>query len=150
MHSSTFPSGSAAYTSAMYGIPMGFMNEHERVTAAEALEKVPVFLNRLHVYSGGKPVYLDQFLFTDNTVGYEHNAQLRDDEKSLYLEGVVPILKNSTMGYGIWTYRDYGDNKLFNAQFALGADGWRFSGGSYIMEDENGKSAMIPSGGNIY
>ena len=150
MHSSTFPSGSAAYTSAMYGIPMGFMNEHERVTAAEALEKVPVFLNRLHVYSGGKPVYLDQFLFTDNTVGYEYNAQLRDDEKSLYLEGVAPILKNSTMGYGIWTYRDYGDNKLFNAQFALGMDGWRFSGGSCIVEDENGKSAMIPSGGNIY
>lgn len=150
MHSSTFPSGNAAYTSAMYGIPMGFMNEHERVTAAEALEKVPVFLNRLHVYSGGKPVYLDQFLFTDNTVGYEHNAQLRDDEKALYLEGVAPILKNSTMGYGIWTYRDYGDNKLFNAQFALGTDGWRFSGGSYIVEDESGKSAMIPSGGNIY
>ena len=150
MHSSTFPSGSAAYTSAMYGIPMGFMNEHERVTAAEALEKIPVFLNRLHVYSGGKPVYLDQFLFTDNTVGYEHNAQLRDDEKSLYLEGVAPILKDSTMGYGIWTYRDYGDNKLFNAQFALGMEGWRFSGGSYIAEDETGKSAMIPSGGNIY
>ena len=150
MHSSTFPSGSAAYTSAMYGIPMGFMNEHERVTAAEALEKMPVFLNRLHVYSGGKPVYLDQFLFTDNTVGYEHNAQLRDDEKSLYLDGVAPILENSTMGYGIWTYRDYGDNKLFNAQFALGMDGWRFSGGSYIAEDETGKSAMIPSGGNIY
>lgn len=150
MHTSTFPSGSASYTSAMYSIPMGFMNEYERVTAEEALEKVPVFLNRLHVYSGGKPVYLDQFLFTDNTVGYEHNAQLRDDEKALYLEGVAPILKNSTMGYGIWTYRDYGDNKLFNAQFALGMDGWRFSGGSCIREDENGRSAMIPSGGNIY
>ena len=150
MHTSTFPCGSAAYTSAMYSIPMGFVNEYERVTAAEALEKAPVFLNRLHVYSGGKPVYLDQFLFTDNTVGYEHNAQLRDDEKAPYLEGVVPILKNMTMGYGIWTYRDYGDNKLYNAQFALGSEGWRFSGGSFIEEDENGKSAMIPSGGNIY
>ena len=29
-------------------------------------------------------------------------------------------------------------------------EGWRFSGGSYIAEDETGKSAMIPSGGNIY
>lgn len=150
MHTSTYPSGSAAYTSAMYSVPMGFINEYERVTAAQVLEKLPVFLNRLHVYSGGKPVYLDQFLFTDNTVGFEHNAQLRDDEKALYLESVAPILKASTMGYGIWTYRDYGDNKLFNAQFALGTEGWRFSGGSYIEEDENGKFAMIPSGGNIY
>ena len=150
MHSSTFPSGSAAYTSAMYGIPMGFMNEHERVTAAEALEKVPVFLNRLHVYSGGKPVYLDQFLFTDNTVGYEHNAQLRDDEKSLYLEGVVPILKNSTMGYGIWTYRDYGDNKLYNAQFGLGQEGWRFSGGSSVVRRGKTRQAKIPGGAGIF
>ena len=150
MHSSTFPCGSAAYTSAMYSVPMGFANEYERVTAEEVLEKVPVFLNRLRVYSGGKPVYLDQFLFTDNTVGYEHNAQLRDDEKSLYLEGVAPILKDMTMGYGIWTYRDYGDNKLYNAQFALGSEGWRFSGGSWVREDEDGRSAMIPSGGNIY
>ena len=93
MHSSTFPSGSAAYTSAMYGIPMGFMNEHERVTAAEALEKIPVFLNRLHVYSGGKPVYLDQFLFTDNTVGYEHNAQLRMMRNHCTWMALLPFLK---------------------------------------------------------
>ena len=65
-------------------------------------------------------------------------------------KALLPFLKDSTMGYGIWTYRDYGDNKLFNAQFALGMEGWRFSGGSYIAEDETGKSAMIPSGGNIY
>ena len=35
MHSSTFPSGNAAYTSTMYSVPMGFLNEHERVTADE-------------------------------------------------------------------------------------------------------------------
>ena len=150
MHSSTFPSGNAAYTSAMYGLPMGFLNEHERVTAEEALEKIPVFLNRLHVYSGGKPVYLDQFLFTDNTVGFEYNAQLQDDQKALYLEGVAPILKNMTMGYGIWTYRDYGDNKLFNAQFALGQEGWRFSGGSTVAEQDGNRAAIIPGGGSIY
>ena len=68
---------------------------------------------------------MDQFLFTDNTVGFEHNAQLRDDQKALYLEGVVPVLKNMTMGYGIWTYRDYGDNKLYNAPFGLRQEGWR-------------------------
>lgn len=150
MHSSTFPSGSAAYTSVMYGLPMGFLNEHERVTAEEALEKVPVFLNRLHVYSGGKPIYIDQFLFTDNTVGFEYNAQLRDDQKALYLEGIVPILKNMTMGYGIWTYRDYGDNKLYNAQFGLGQEGWRFSGGSSVIERDGSSQAFIPGGGSIY
>ena len=101
MHTSTYPCGSAAYTSAMYSVPMGFENKNERVSAAEALEKAPVFFNRLRVYSGGKPAYIDQLLFTDNTIGYEHNAQLQDDQKALYLEGLAPILKNMTMGYGL-------------------------------------------------
>ncbi len=150
MHSSTFPCGDAAYTSTMYSVPMGFLNEHERVTAEEVLEKLPVFMNRLHVYSGGKPVYIDQFLFTDNTVGYEHNAQLMDDQKALFLEKAAPVLKSMTMGYGIWTYRDYGDNKLYNAQFGLGQEGWRFSGGSSVVTRDSTRQAMIPGGAGIY
>lgn len=149
-HFSTFPSGSASYTSAMYSVPMGFPNESERVTANEALEKAPVFFNMLHAYSGGKPVYLDQFLFTDNTVGFEHNAQLKDEEKALYLNGMAPVLKSMTMGYGIWTYRDYGDNKLYNSQFALGDTGWRCSGGSSVVKGRNGNEAVLPHGGRIY
>ena len=150
MHSSTFPSGNAAYTSTMYSVPMGFLNEHERVTADEVLEKLPVFMNRLHVYGGGKPVYIDQFLFTDNTVGYEHNAQLMDDQKALFLEKAAPVLKSMTMGYGIWTYRDYGDNKLYNAQFGLGQEGWRFSGGSSVVRRGKTRQAKIPGGAGIF
>ena len=149
MHTSTYPCGSAAYTRAMYSVPMGFENKNERVSAAEALEKAPVFFNRLRVYSGGKPAYIDQLLFTDNTIGYEHNAQLQDDQKALYLEGLAPILKNMTMGYGIWTYRDYGDNKLFNAQFALGSEGWMLSGGSYLTEWEGSKALLLLEGGSV-
>lgn len=149
MHTSTFPCGNAAYVSAMYSVPMGFINENERITAAEAVEKAPIFFNRLNVYSGGKPAYIDQFLFTDNTIGFEHNAQLRDDEKSLYLESMAPVLKTMTMGYGIWTYRDYGDNKLFNAQFALGTDGWRLSGGSSLVEWEGSNVVVLPKGSSV-
>lgn len=150
MHSSTFPSGSAAYTSTMYSIPMGFENQYERVSAKDALEKFPIFMDRLHAYSGGKPVYIDQFLFTDNTVGFEHNAQLLDDEKALYLEEMAPVLKTMTMGYGIWTYRDYGDNKLYNAQFGLGKNGWSFTGQSSVVEKDGTSQAMLMDGARIY
>ncbi len=150
MHTSTYPCQNAEYVSAMYSVPMGFVNENERISAEEALEKAPILFNRLRVYSGGKPAYIDQFLFTDNTIGYEHNAQLRDDQKGLYLEGIAPILKNMTMGYGIWTYRDYGDNKLFNSQFGLGAEGWRLSGGSSLAEWEGSNAVLLPSGGSLW
>lgn len=62
---------------------------------------------------------MDQFLFTDNTPGFEQNAKLTESEKSAYLDGVADIFKAKTLGYAIWTYRDYGDNKLYNPQFAL-------------------------------
>ena len=91
------------------------------------------------------------FLFTDNTVGYEHNAQLMDDQKALFLEKAAPVLKSMTMGYGIWTYRDYGDNKLYNAQFGLGQEGWRFSGGSSVVRRGKTRQAKIPGGaGDVY
>lgn len=150
MHSSTFSNGSAAYTSTMYSIPMGFVNQYERVTAGQALAQLPVFMNRLHTLNGGKPIYIDQFLFTDNTMGFEHNAQLLDDQKIPYLEGLAPILKTMTMGYGIWTYRDYGDNKLYNSQFGLGRNGWHFTGQSQVVEKNGSNQAMLMDGGEIY
>ena len=54
-----------------------------------------------------------------------------------------------TIGYGVWTYRDYGDNKLYNPQFALGLRGWKVTGESYIEEGKNGKEAVLPSGSSI-
>lgn len=150
MHSSTFPSGDAAYTSTMYSIPMGYANQHERVTADDALSKLPELMNRLKTYNGGKPIYIDQFLFTDNTAGFEYNAQLQEDQKAPYLEGVVPLLKSMTMGYGIWTYRDYGDNKLYNSQFGLGQKGWHFKGQSSVVEKDGTNQAMLEAGSGIY
>lgn len=149
MHISTYPCGSASYTSTMFGIPMGFANEYERVTAQEAVEKAPVFFNRLRVYSGGKPVYVDQFLFTDNTVGFEHNAQLLDGEKEAYLDQMAGVLSSMTMGYGIWTYRDYGDNKLYNAQFGLDLDGWEAYGTDCVEEENGNHMARIAPGGRL-
>ena len=48
------------------------------------------------------------------------------EEKPLYLDMAPGFLKPLTMGYGIWTYRDYGDNKVFNSQFA-----WERRAGSF-------------------
>ena len=148
-HWNTFGCGDASYTGIMYSVPMGFANAGEKVTAEEALKKAPVLLNQVRAYNGNKPVYVDQFLFTDNTVGFEQNAQLEESEKTAYLNGMGEIFRKYTMGYGIWTYRDYGDNKLYNPQFALGLRGWKSFGGSYVAEGDEGKEAVLPSGSRI-
>lgn len=149
MHSDTFACEDASYSSAMYSIPMGQANNYERITAEEAVAMAPMILGNIHNFNNGKGLYIDQFLFTDNTVGFEHNAQLLEEEKELYLAGIVPVLKNMSMGYGIWTYRDYGDNKLYNAQFGLGAAEWTFTGGGKVEERGGSMAAVLPSGASV-
>ena len=149
MHSDTFACENASYSSTMYSIPMGQANQYERITAAQAVDMAPWMLGNIHNYNNGKGLYIDQFLFTDNTVGFEHNAQLLDEEKPVYLEAIVPVLKNMSMGYGIWTYRDYGDNKLYNAQFALGDKEWTFTGSGRVEERGGSMAAVLPSGVSV-
>ncbi len=149
LHAETFDCQNASYSSTMYSIPMGMENQFERVTAQQALDMAPRILGNILNYNDGKPIYIDQFLFTDNTIGFEHNAQLQDEEKAPYLMGMAPILKNMTMGYGIWTYRNYCDNKLYNSQFGLGAAEWNMMGGSSIVERGGSNEAAIPGGGSI-
>ncbi len=149
LHSDTFACGSSSFSSAMYSIPMGQVNNFERITAGEAVDMAPMILGNVHNFNNGKGLYIDQFLFTDNTVGFEHNAQLLEEEKALYLEEIVPVLKNMSMGYGIWTYRDYGDNKLYNSQFGLGAAEWTFTGGGKVEERGGSMAAVLPSGASV-
>ncbi len=148
-HDSTFPCGSSGFSSAMYSVCMGFESNGQEVSAAQAITNAGRTLDRLSAASGGKKLYLDQFLFTDNTPGFEQNAKLAESEKNAYLDGIADVFKAKTMGYGIWTYRDYGDNKLYNPQFALDKQGWTFSGGSYIENRNGNKMAAVPSSGKI-
>ena len=149
-HQSTFSCGQSPFTSAMYSVSMGQEGKHQ-LTAKDALSQLPGQLERLRRLNGGKPVYLDQFLFTDNTPGFEQNPRLLDSEKAEFLEKAAPVLREHAMGYGIWTYRDYCNNKLFNSQFALGTEGWR-AYGVRVEEETDGKKnrrAVLSSGATL-
>ena len=126
-HSDTFSCVDSDFTATMYGIPMGFENVGEQVGYNEAISHTDYILNNLSAQNKGKPIYVDQFLFADNTPQFSHNARIRNDEVGLYLENISSTLEKYTKGYGIWTYRDYKNNMLFNSQFALGERGWLLS-----------------------
>lgn len=123
-HTKTYGCQNSDYVATMYGIPMGFENNGERVSADEALEHTEYILGNFLDQNGGKPVYVEQFLFLDNTPKFAKNAQIRKEEVGSYLEKVGDVLSKYTRGYGIWTYRDYRNNMLYNSQFGLGNSGW--------------------------
>lgn len=127
-HDRTYACEKADYTATMYSIPMGFENVGERVSAEEALQHTDYILSNLLYNNGGKPIYVEQFLFYDNTPQFYYNAQIKKDEVDDYLDMVSKVLYKYTRGYGIWTYRNYRNNMIYNAQFALEDKGWEVTG----------------------
>lgn len=148
-HTSTFPCGNSSYTATMYGIPMGFENVGERVSHDEALEKTEYILQQLKLENENKPVYIEQFIFADNTPKFKNNAQIKEEELNAYLENVAPVLLEYSEGYGIWTYRNYCANMLYNSQFALQETGWNCSDGVEFMEVNGSTGCVLNEGGKI-
>ena len=140
-HGATFGCQEADYTAMMYSVSMGLADDGSGLTAEQVLPQTASVLDWVRSLNGGKPLYIDQFLFTDNTPGFEENPRLRGEELAPYLTGAAEVLKDRTIGYGIWTYRDYGNNMLYNSQFALEKSGWTTAGGTSVVQ-RNGSSQM--------
>lgn len=148
-HSGTYTCVNADFTSTMYGIPMGFENHGERVTYTEAMEKTQYILQELKKQNEQKPVYIEQFIFADNTPDFKNNAQIKESDMNLYLENVADILLENSEGYGIWTYRNYRGNMIYNPQFALEGTGWETSGEVAYTEENGSAVCTMQSGGKI-
>lgn len=133
-HTDTFSCEESDFTATMYGIPMGFENVGERVSYKEGLTKTEYILGQLQQQNDNKAIYVEQFIFADNTPAFKNNAQIKEDEIDDYLESVSGILLNYTSGYGIWTYRNYRSNMIYNPQFALGKEGWQCEGDVQFMD----------------
>lgn len=146
-HTSTFPSGRASFTSCMYAAPMG-SDRGTVISAAEGISKAAGILGNLRAAAGGKPVFIDQFLFTDNTPGFEDNARIREDEVPAYITGMAPVIERAGGGYAVWTYRDYCDNIIYNGQFGGGKKDWVLTGGAAVREDGGNGRLYLPAGGS--
>ncbi len=142
-HTGTYTCSGSDYTAVMYGIPMGFENHGERVTASETLERTSGILGGLSREISEKPVYIEQFLFMDNTPLLTQNAQLLEEEVPVYLESAAEVLKKYSRGYGIWTYRNYRNNMLYNNGFALGGEGWETEGSVQFITDDQSTASSV-------
>lgn len=97
-HEKTYNCASSDFTTIVYGIPMGFENKGERVCATEAVEMTSRILTNVNTVTNNKALFIDQFLFIDNTPAFAHNAQVVENELDLYLEKVSNILVESSWG----------------------------------------------------
>ncbi len=106
----------------------GAANQGELLTAEQALKNFKYFLK--YITDDGRSInhVIEQFNFTDNTPYFPNNANIEPDQLGEFLISAAPLLKKYSVGAGVWTYRDYVDNAIFNGAFEFGMDGWEPQG----------------------
>lgn len=67
---------------------------------------------------------MEQLLYMDSTEAFSYNTQIEENQVADYVQNLAPILKDTTCGYGLWVYRNYVNDCVYNGQFALGTTGW--------------------------
>ena len=143
-HAATFPCASASYSSIMLSAGMGF-EEGSVLSAGETRDMSAALIGRTKAYAG-KPVFVDQFLYTETTPGYETLPKLSEADINIYLADMGDVFRDTTIGYGIWTYRDYADSLIYNPEFGLDLKGWTQYGSVSVKEYDGTKMARLSAG----
>lgn len=141
-HHATYPCNGAEYSALMYSVSMGQRNESDRISAGTALAAMNQNMNALMSMSG-KKYYAEQLLYMDSTAQFSYNTQVLEEETDDFVRELSPVLRNTTMGYGLWVYRNYVNNCVYNGQFGLGTTGWTFFGSSKVEEVDGTPMAQV-------
>lgn len=126
----------------------GRRNTGQVLSAREALPTFEYYLQRISDQGRNTKIVIEQLNFFDNTPGHEVNAQFQPDEVDDFFQAAVPLLKKYTKGYGVWAYRNYAENVLYNASFELGLAGW-LSRDAEVLGNDNDRHLSLAKGGSI-
>jgi len=127
----------------------GAANQGELLTAEQALKNFRYFLKYVTADGNNTNHVIEQFNFTDNTPYFPNNANILPDEIDDFLLASAPLLKQYTAGAGVWAYRNYHDNALYNGSFEMGLNGWQTSGQTELQGDEFDRQLSMTNGSTI-
>ena len=146
-HDATFACGSAPCSSVMLSAAMGYERGNV-LSASMASGMGSSELSRTRG-SGGKPVFVDQFLHIETTPGYEDLAHVKESDMNSYLSAMGSVFASSTIGYAVWASRDYTDNIIYNPEFGMDLDSWVGKGGVKVEEYNGSKMAHLSAGAQL-
>ncbi len=127
-HKKTYTVRSSPFIMGYWAPAMGALNQGELEPAAKVITRFAYIQNKVRSDTRNK-IFLDQFLYQDNTPTAANNARIHPDELSIFLVHMAAPLLKLTSGYALWGARDYDASMLFNGFFSLAGLGWE-SGGS--------------------
>jgi len=125
---------------------MGAANEGEQLDAQQAAELFSHMLQEVSDLGRIKNHVVDQFNFLDSTPQYQGvHAEISNSEMPAFLKRAAPLLREYSAGYGVWAYRDYVQNVMYNARFLMGMRGWQLVRGKCTVLRRGG--VRLGSGG---
>lgn len=136
---------------ALYWAPfMGAQNEGETVATEQALKGLSRILDRATGGGRDPSVLLEQFNVVGNTPEFAAtSARIAPREVPDFLEMAAPLLEEQTVGYGVWTYKDYRHDYLFNASFERDLDGWTVTGSPTVIRNDEGDRILQIADGEV-
>lgn len=135
----------ATWTTLYWSPAMGGENRGELLEPDEAAERLERSLRLVLDHTGGRPIFIGQFLAEDFTPGYEQNGRVPRERIDEFLIEVAEPLQRYSAGYGLWTWSDYHHDAIANPEFVAGLDGWTEQKG--VRLDESG--LLMPAGSTL-
>lgn len=145
-HKKTYDLQGSNYTTAYYSPAMGASNSSDSESAEKVLERQAHIFSDLKNNTANK-IFVDQYLYYDNVPTFSHNTRIQDEELGEFIVKSSKNLEKYTGGYGVWAYKDYAANSMYNPQFEKGLEGWEIEKGEVIVKEVNGDNkAVLPKG----
>jgi hypothetical protein len=123
-HDSAWDLPGAPWTVVYWSPAMGGENRGETLTPDVAAERLAYQMGRLRAVTGGRPIFISQFLVEDFTPGYELSGRIPREQVGDFLEAAAPVLRKLTHGYAVWAWRDYRHDAVPSPDFSLAGAGW--------------------------
>ncbi|MBF0122426.1 MAG: hypothetical protein HQL21_03320 [Candidatus Omnitrophica bacterium] len=127
-HDKTFDINEKSPVTFIYYSPAwGARNDGSAELSDSLLERMRYLLAKVRE-STDNHIFVDQFNFVDNTPLFEKNTTIKAEEIPEFLNGSARILKESTIGYGLWTFKDVRINVIRNGSFERAYPAWSTEG----------------------
>ena len=141
-HASTYKLPGTSYIGMYFDPYMGDPSTTKVETVPQALAALQTTLATMRTSSGGLPLYIFEYEIVSNSPQVATSSGLPETQVPAFLEQSAPIMKKYTLGYSLWTYRDYRQSPLYNSSFGLGTTGWQVTGSVKASAAGGGSLAM--------
>lgn len=142
-HESTFDLGGEGDITIIYYTPAwGALNKGDQATADEAILRFQHLLDWVSSHTDNL-VFIDQFNFVDNTIGFERNTKIVSGEVPSFIDKSVSPISDKTMGYALWAMKDVRSNVIKNGSFERGNLGWVIDNGKLSVDKDEKQSIVL-------